>query len=171
MNKRKSLLPALVGSRSWLPGFFCPLLVLAPVARADTNTVQTEDLTTLSLQQLMQIEVPTVFSASKFQQKATEAPSSVTVITSDDIKRYGWRTLSDLLASVQGFYVTYDRNYQYLGARGVNLGDFNSRILVLINGHRINNNLNDGAAIGTSFPLDVDLVDRVEIIRGPGWVL
>jgi len=153
--------------------FFCLLLLLAFAARADTgtNTVQTEDLTGLSLQQLMQIQVPTVFSASKFQQQATEAPSSVTVITSDEIKRYGWRTLGDLLASVQGFYVTYDRNYQYLGARGVNLGDFNSRILVLINGHRINNNLNDGAAIGTSFPLDVDLVDRVEIIRGPGSVL
>ena len=171
MNKRKPLLPGLVGSRLWLSKVFCPLLVLAFTARAGTNTVQTEDLTKLSLQQLMQIEVPTVFSASKFQQKATEAPSSVTVITSDEIKRYGWQTLGDLLASVQGFYVTYDRNYQYLGARGVNLGDVNSRILVLLNGHRINNDLNDGAAIGTAFPLDVDLIDHVEIVRGPGSVL
>lgn len=146
-------------------------MVLAYAAHGDTNTVQTEDLTKLSLQQLTQIEVPTVFSASKFQQKATEAPSSVTVITSDEIKRYGWRTLGDVIASAQGFYTTYDRNYEYLGARGVNLGDFNSRILVLINGHRINNDLNDGAAIGTAFPLDVDLIDRVEIVRGPGSVL
>ncbi|HEX4645037.1 MAG TPA: TonB-dependent receptor plug domain-containing protein [Verrucomicrobiae bacterium] len=146
-------------------------MVLAFAARADTNSVQREDLTKLSLQQLMQIEVPTVFSASKFQQKATEAPSSVTVITSDEIKRYGWRTLGGLLGSVQGFYVTDDRNFEYLGARGVNLGDFNSRILVLINGHRINNDLNDGAAIGTAFPLDVDLIDHVEIVRGPGSVL
>lgn len=146
-------------------------MVLASAVRADTNTVQTEDLTKLSLQQLTQIEVPTVFSASKFQQKATEAPSSVTVITSDEIKRYGWRTLGDVIASAQGFYTTYDRNYEYLGARGVNLGDFNSRILVLINGHRINNDLNDGAAIDTAFPVDVDLIDRVEIVRGPGSVL
>lgn len=150
---------------------FCLLLLPAFATWADTNTIQTEDLTKLSLQQLIQIEVPTVFSASKYQQKATEAPSSVSVITSDEIKRYGWRTLGDLLASVQGFYVTYDRNYQYLGARGVNLGDFNSRILVLVNGHRINNDLNDGAAIGTAFPVDMDLVDRVEIIRGAGSVL
>ena len=147
------------------------MLVLAFAARADTNTLQTEDLSSLSLQQLMQIEVPTVFSASKLQQKTTEAPSSVTVITSDEIKRYGWRTLGDLLASVQGFYITYDRDYQFLGARGVNLGDFNSRILLLINGHRINNDLNDGAAIGTAFILDIDLIDRVEIVRGPGSVL
>ena len=72
---------------------------------------------------------------------------------------------------MQGFYVTYDRNYQYLGVRGVNLGDVNSRFLVLINGHRINNNLNDGAAVGTAFLLDVDLMDHVEIVRGPGSVL
>jgi iron complex outermembrane receptor protein len=53
----------------------------------------------------------------------------------------------------------------------VSLGDFNSRILLLVDGHRVNNNLTDGAPIGTDFLLDIDLVDRVEIIRGPGSVL
>jgi outer membrane receptor for ferrienterochelin and colicins len=95
----------------------------------------------------------------------------VTVVTADEIKKYGYRTLADILQSAQGFYVSYDRNYAFLGARGINLGDFNSRVLLLINGHRVNNNLTDGAAIGTDFILDVDLIDRVEIIRGPGSVL
>src|SRR5690348_7133057 len=128
MNKRNPLLPGPLGSGFWLPTLFCLLLLPAFAARADTNSVPTGDLTQLSLQQLMQIEVPTVFSASKFEQKATEAPSSVTVITSDETKRYGWRTLGDLLESVQGFYVTHDRSHEYLGVRGVNLGDFNSRV-------------------------------------------
>ena len=119
----------------------------------------------------MEIEVPVVFGASKFEQKATEAPSSVTVITSDEIKRYGYRTLADILQSVQGFYVSYDRNYSSLGSRGVNLSDSNNRILLLVNGHRLNNNLSDSAAIGTDFILDVDLIDHVEIIRGPSAVL
>ena len=74
------------------------------------------------------MKVPVVFSASKIDQKSTEAPSSTTVITSDEIKRYGYRTLADVLRSVQGFYVSYDRNYAFLGTRGVNLGDFNSRV-------------------------------------------
>ena len=104
-------------------------------------------------------------------QKPTEAPSSVTVITSDEIKKYGHRTLADVLQSVQGFHVSYDRNYAFLGARGVSLGDFNSRILLLVDGHRVNNNLTDGAYIDTAFILDIDLIDRVEIIRGPGSVL
>jgi iron complex outermembrane receptor protein len=142
--------------------------VSAPV---DKGTNQTEDLTDLPLETLMQLQVPTVVSASKFEQKATEAPSSVTVLTSDDIKHYGYRTLADILESVPGFYTTYDRNYSYLGASGVNTGNANDRILLLVNGHRINNDLNDSAAIDTSFILDVDLIDRVEIIRGPSSVL
>jgi outer membrane receptor for ferrienterochelin and colicins len=144
---------------------------MAFIARADDGTNQAPDLTAIPLESLMQIEVPTVYSASKFEQKATEAPSSTTVITSDEIKRYGYRTLADILESVQGFYVSYDRNYAFLGARGVNQGDFNSRILLLVNGHRVNNDLNDGAYIDTAFIVDVDLIDRVEIIRGPGSVL
>ncbi len=131
----------------------------------------TSQLSSLSLEDLMQIEIPTVYGASKFEQKATEAPSSVTVVTAEEIRRLGFQTLGDVLQSVHGFYVSYDRSTMFLGTRGINLGDFNSRVLVLVDGHRINNDLTDGAAIGTDFILDVDLIDRVEIIRGPGSVL
>lgn len=152
--------------------FLAGLLALSALCTgAEPTASQEGDLTDKSLEDLMQMQVPTIVSASKFEQKATEAPSSTTVITSDEIKRYGYRTLGDLLASVQGFYVSYDRNYQFLGTRGVNLGDFNSRILLLVNGHRVNNDLNDAAFVDTAFILDMDLVDRVEIIRGPGSVL
>ncbi|MBI3881773.1 MAG: TonB-dependent receptor, partial [Verrucomicrobia bacterium] len=58
------------------------------------------DLTDLPLEALMSIEVPKVIGASKFEQKTTEAPSSITVVTSDEIKRYGHRTLADVLQSV-----------------------------------------------------------------------
>src|SRR6266704_2397293 len=122
----------------------------------------------LSIEQLGSIEVPVVEAASKYKQKTTEAPSSVTIIASDEIKKQGYRTLADLLRNVPGFYVSYDRLYSFLGVRGFNLGDYNNRVLLLVNGHRINNSLSDGAFIGTEFILDVDLIDRVEIIRGAG---
>jgi iron complex outermembrane receptor protein len=138
-------------------------------ATADTSTNQIPNYADMDLEKLMNI--PVIITASKYEQKATEAPSSVTVVTSEEIKRYGYRTLAEILASVQGFYVTYDRNYAFLGASGINLGDFNSRILLLINGHRINSDLNDSAYIDSTFILDVDLIDHVEIIRGPGSVL
>lgn len=125
----------------------------------------------LSLESLMQLEVPVVSSASKFAQKSTDAPAYVTVVAADEMHRYGYRTLADVLQSVSGFNVSYDRNYAYLGSRGFSLGDFNSRTLLLVDGHRVNNNLTDGAYIDNAFILDMDLVDHVEIIRGPSAVL
>ncbi|HXG19060.1 MAG TPA: TonB-dependent receptor [Methylomirabilota bacterium] len=113
-------------------------------------------------------EIPSVHGASKYKQKVTEAPSSVTIVTAEEIKKYGYRTLADLLQGVTGFFVTYDRNYNYLGVRGFNRpGDYDSRVLLLVDGHRLNDNVYESAAIGTESPIDVDLIDRVEIIRGP----
>ncbi len=129
---------------------------------------QLPEPTDLSVEELTRMEIPVVEAASKYKQKITEAPSSVTIITADEARKYGHRTLADILQSVPGMYVTYDRNYSFLGVRGFNRGDYNSRMLLLVDGHRVNNSLSDGAFIGTEFILDVDLIDRVEIIRGPG---
>jgi len=178
MNQRRPILQTFsdwvivcpTGLRQALTALLISLPVLAYAAGADT-TQPTNDLTALSLESLMQIEVPKVYGASKIDQKASQAPASVTVVTSDEIKKYGYQTLGDVLQSVQGFNVSSDRNYQYLGVRGISLGDFNSRVLVMVDGHRINNNLTDGAFIGNEFILDMELADRVEIIRGPNAVL
>jgi outer membrane receptor for ferrienterochelin and colicins len=121
-----------------------------------------------SIEDLMSIEIDSVYGASRYTQKVTEAPASITIITSEDIQKFGYRTLADILRNVRGFYVSYDRNYSYLGVRGYGLpGDYNSRITLLIDGHRLNDDIYDAAMIGTEFPIDVDLIDRVEVIRGP----
>lgn len=126
------------------------------------------DLGGMSIEDLAKLKVDTVYGASKFLQKASDAPASVTVITAEDIQKYGYRTLADVLRSVRGFYVINDRNYSYVGVRGLSLpGDYNARILFLLDGHRVNDNIFDGAYVGTEFPVDVDLIGRIEIIRGP----
>jgi len=113
-------------------------------------------------------EIPSVYAASKYEQKVTEAPSSVSIITSEEIKKYGYRTLADILRSVRSLTVTYDRNYSYIGLRGfTRSGDYNARVLVMLDGHRLNDPVYDGVIIGTDFVLDVDLIDRIEIVRGP----
>lgn len=128
-----------------------------------------EDLTSLTLDQLMGIEVVT---ASKFSQKASEAPSSVTVVTADDIRTFGYRSLADILRSVRGIYVSYDRNYSYLGTRGFGRpGDYSSRLLVLVDGQRLNDNIYGQGPIGNEFPIDVTLIERVEFVSGPGSAL
>jgi iron complex outermembrane receptor protein len=123
----------------------------------------------LSIEELMTIEVESVYSTSKQNQKVTEAPASVTILSADDIRAFGYRTLADILNSVRGFYTTYDRNYHYAGVRGFGRpGDHNTRILLLVDGHRLNDNIYDTAGIGTEFVLDLDLIARVEVSRGPG---
>jgi outer membrane receptor for ferrienterochelin and colicins len=127
------------------------------------------DLTELSLEDLMNVTVSTV---SKYAQSTSDAPSSVTIIKADEIKKYGYRTLADILESVKGFYTSYDRNYSYLGLRGFSRpGDYNTRTLFLVDGHRINSSVDDSVGIGTDFIVDVDLIDRVEIASGPSFSL
>lgn len=135
-------------------------------ARAAPDEVTARDLTLLPLERLMAMEV---VSASKFPQRLTEAPASVTVITAAEIEDYGHRTLADILRSIRGLHVSYDRNYSYLGVRGGSRpGDYNTRVLLLVDGYRFNDNIYDQASIGTEFPIDVDLIERVEFVPGPG---
>src|ERR1043166_9109713 len=103
-----------------------------PVNAQQLNPVQanSNDSNELSLEQLVNIRVESVFGASKYEQKITEAPASISIITSDEIKKFGYRTLADALSNVRGLYVSYDRNYSYFGLRGfIRPGDYNTREL------------------------------------------
>ena len=144
------------------------ILIARPSQGSDSTNESTKSIESMNIEQLMNIDVPTINGACKYEQKVTDAPASVSVVTANDIKKYGYRSLADILRSVRGFYITYDRNYNYIGLRGFNRpGDFDSRVLMLVDGHRINDNIYETAPIGTEFILDVDLIERVEIIRGP----
>jgi iron complex outermembrane receptor protein len=150
---------------AWIVGLLAPgILWVAPLHAADPRD-HDNDVTDLSLEDLKKVQV---YSASLYLQDDRKAPSSVTVVTADEIQRCGYRTLADILSSVRGFYITYDRNYSYVGVRGFDRpGDYNSRVLLLLNGHRLTDNLYNSAYLGTEFQVDVDLIDRVEIVRGP----
>jgi outer membrane receptor for ferrienterochelin and colicins len=148
-------------SRLFRPGSATLLLCLLA-----SNASAQQDIATMSLQDLLGAEV--VSSASKFPQEVREAPASITVITAEDMRRQGHRSLADVLRSARGLYTTYDRNYEYVGVRGFSRpGDYNTRVLLLLDGHRLNDGIYDMAPIGADFPVDISLIDRVEIIRGP----
>src|SRR3984885_11647826 len=148
---------------------FANRLALGVLAlRAAPIPAQAQQLPELSLEDLMRIDAGRVFGASARVQPVTEAPASVSFITAEDIARYGYRTLADILRGVRGMYVTDDRNFSYLGTRGFgNPGDYNSRVLLLVNGHRVNDNVYGQAEIGAEFGIDPAMFERVEIIRGP----
>ena len=130
-----------------------------------TANAQNPGIMDLSLEDLKHVQV---YSASMYLQSDHQAPSAITVITADQIRKFGYRTLGDALRSVRGFDITYDRNYTTIDVRGFSRpGGYNDQVLLLINGHRLNDNVYGSAQLGTEFPLDVDLIERIEIVRGP----
>ncbi len=137
-------------------------------AKVTPRTSVAGQLAELPLDQLLNVQFDTVYTASRREQRTWEAPAAVSIVGRDEIKMFGYRTLGEVLRSAPGVYLTDDRYYSYLGLRGFSRpGDYNSRALLQVNGHRANDNLYDSALIGQEALVDVDDIERVEIIRGP----
>ena len=141
-------------------------LLCLSLAAAFPAHAATTDLTALSLEQLLDV---TIVGASKYEQKQSEVAAAASVITRQEIRAFGWRTLAEALASLPGVYSTYNRQYTFLGTRGLGLpGDFNTRLLVTVDGNRVNDPGYDAGPTGQQFPVDMDLVERIEFSPGPG---
>lgn len=110
-----------------------------------------------------------VVTASKYSQSSAEAASSIGVITSGEIKKYGFRTLGEALNSQRGMYLSDDKNYLYVGSRGFSRPtDYNNRIVVMIDGHILNEVVYGSSFMGNELGINLDNIERIEIIRGPG---
>ena len=140
-------------------------LLLATLLAASGASVASFDAIDIPLEDLSQVRI---ISTPKFAENPDQIPSLVSVLTADDIRLYGWRTLSDALRSLQGFNVTDDHTYAYASVRGISqAGDYRARMQVLIDGIATNENIYGSAPTGSEFPVDLGLVERIEIIRGP----
>lgn len=122
------------------------------------------DLFTMELEELLSLKVTT---SRKMTDNFYESTASISVITEDDIRLFGWRNLSDILNSLAGFSVYSDRVYDFVIARGAaQPNDPNSRVLLLLNGHSMIENF--GYFNGQLASVDVSHIDRIEVVRGPG---
>jgi iron complex outermembrane receptor protein len=141
------------------------LRLVAVLALAFLRPAAAEDLSGMALEDLLAVEVE---GASRYAQPLSEAPSSVTVIGAQDIRRFGFRTLAEALATAPGVYTSYDRTYTYLGVRGFGRpGDYNSRILLLVDGSRRNDFAYDQAMVGVEAPVEMEWIKRLEFVPGP----
>jgi iron complex outermembrane receptor protein len=114
-----------------------------------------------------------IVAASKRVQSLKEAPADATVLTSLELQEMGYRTLADALEGVLGFRTNRDRAYAGLGVRGLYvLGDQNTRVLVMLDGHALNGPAEVGSSkVGEDFGIPLDFVERIEVIRGPASTL
>jgi len=128
------------------------------------------DLASMDLEQLMNLKVTT---ASRFSDKLSEAPSIMSVVTSDEIRRFGGVTLAEILERVTGLTQSsqYFTDRSLVAADGDQTKTSGAHILFLING-RPTREIMEGGIISDlleSFP--VEILERIEVIRGPGSVL
>lgn len=131
---------------------------------------QAWDIGELDLEALLEQDVRTVkvVAASKREETVGDAPATITVITAQDFARHDWRTVAEALRAVPGVYVSSGRDYFRTGVRGLSFpGDLDTRLLVLIDGHPMNNPWNAASNLGELLSLPPAAIDRVEVVRGP----
>ena len=113
-------------------------------------------------------EEDVVVGAAKREQSLGNVASAVTVISGDRIRRFGYRTIGEAVASVAGTYLVDNRLSYSVGVRGLQIpGDFNTRLLVLVDGASINEAWGAFAGLGYDAIVSIEDIARIEVIRGP----
>lgn len=120
-----------------------------------------------SAEELLFMEIPTVITASKKSESIDVAPNVMYVITKEEIRKYGYRSISDIFNRLPGFFTSYRPLEPIAQVRGIAPNN-NNKITYMINGHTVNNVEETTDLIP---PYNLDNVERVEIIVGPGSVL
>lgn len=159
-------------NRAYLPLYLCAIAALScPVsAQASEHTQYVDSLLSMSLEDLSNIQVEV---ASKKPEKMSNAPAVISVVTAADIKRYGANNLTDILKRMPNVYswgsYAFPQNVTSIRAGSPTHTD--NHTLILINGRPMREGNIGGvnAPIYQSFP--VDIIERIEMIRGPGSVL
>ncbi len=134
------------------------------IAGLPAHSQEAGDLTQKSLEDLMNIEITSV---SKKEQKTSEAPAAIFVISREDIRRSGALNIPDLLRMVPGVDVAQiDTGKWAISARGFN-GQYSDKLLVLVDGRTVYTPVFAGV-FWDSQNILFDTIERVEVIRGPG---
>lgn len=139
--------------------------LLAATLATGPSLAEELDAIALDLEDLAKVRI---LATPKFAENPEQIASVVSILRREDIRLYGWRTLGEVLRSLQGFNITNDHTYQYAGVRGISPpGDFRPRLQILIDGSSVIENIYASALLDSAFPLDLDLVERIEVVRGP----
>lgn len=145
---------------------FC-LLLTGGVKANLVATNELPDSAELSLEQLINIQVTSV---SKKETSLSQAPAAISVVTQEDIRRFGITSLPEALRLVPGLDVARINSHEWaVSSRGFN-SQYATKLLVLVDGRSVYGTGFGGVVWGVQDVVMEDL-DRIEVIRGPGGTL
>lgn len=134
--------------------------------RSDGELESLDDLGDIDL---LDLDVPVVVTASRREQSIDDVPYAITVITADDIRRSGARTVCDALRLAPGVDVADLNTWNSaVSPRGFH-GFLSNQTLVLVDGRQIFDSFFGGTVWG-AWPFQLEDIARIEVIRGPGGV-
>lgn len=154
-------------------GIVATSLLLAPPAIAEDYDFDPFNLNAdgsdLDLEVLFNMDV---VSATKNSQKLREAPAIIEVITDRDIRERGYRSVAEALRAVPGFSLLYDYTNYNVGVRGINGGmrAWSRIVKVMIDNQPVALRMDSSNFLGPEL-IPMQVVKRIEIIRGPGSAL
>lgn len=127
------------------------------------------DLFNVSVEALLDMPFST---ASRQTLAARDAPAVISVITAEDIRQFGYRSVAEALVQVPGMYAVSDRVAPNVGVRGINAGVRAwSRILkVMLDGQPLAFRSDASNFLGPSL-LNMEAIERIEVVRGPASAL
>jgi outer membrane receptor protein involved in Fe transport len=131
--------------------------------------VKANEQTQLDLQL---VSADAVEAASRVAEPVEDAPASVSLITSPELRSMRYPTVAEALRGVRGVFISDDTTYKTVGFRGFGRpGDYGNRVLVLVDGHPVNDDWIWSSYVGYDLRADIEDVERIEVVRGPGSIL
>ncbi len=127
-----------------------------------TETSRIKQLYSMSIDELMNIEIIT---AGKKFEKIRDIPASVVIVTRNDIEMYGYKDLREIINQINGMYVSSNLGIDIYAVRGFTKGKRNN-FVIMVNNIKITDE-----KILTFYQLPVEMIDRIEVVRGPMSVI
>ena len=161
MKILSTFLPKIIGLTLLLV-FFLPIQITAQ------EQIKREDLYKMSFEDLMNISITT---AGKYEQKISDIPASVLIVSRKDIEDYGYKDLYEIFRNLLGMYLTDEKG---AFGTGINVRGFwtsaPSNVIIMINGiPQVDERFSIYSLRNISLP--VEAIERIEVVRGPMSVI
>lgn len=151
--------------------FIILFLIIMNLLQAQVDSLNASTIMQMSIEDLLKVKVTT---ASKQTESISDIPASAVIITREQIKEFGWKSLTEILMNVPGLYLIDQHKWNGMtgfGVRGFFTEGAFSNFLIMVNQSIVSREGYSNQYIIDRIGVSVEAIDRIEVIRGPMSVI